>query len=660
MHRFHAIILAAALTTSSLATSALAAPVATDTPATTAAGTSFTQPAGFDRAGSGGLTELIAPETDARMAVVDVGAAADAAAAVARAWALWAGHVVPPQRLAVPATPRFGWEERVNFTYDTPPNAKRWVGAWAFRRGTAWTVTLFDMPEAIADKRGAALSLVMQSQRPAGYIPESFAGKTAHKLTPERVALLRQFIADGMKALDVPGVGLAFIQDGQVVWEGGLGVRRLGDATPVDAHTRFMIASNTKSMATMLLAELVDAGKLGWNQKVTSLYPAFRLGNDATTAQVEIRHLVCACTGLPRKDLEWLFATTAQTPASDTFRQLAATQPTSKFGEAFQYSNLMASAAGFVAGHVFHPELELGAAFDKAVAERIWQPIGMVDSTFSFAVAEAGNHAAPHATALDGQTVFSPVGSAINRTIAPFRPAGGAWSSAHDMIRYVGLELAEGKLPNGQQLVSKDALFARRARGVPTSENAWYGMGLEEVSRYGVPVIHHGGDLLGFHSDMMWVPSAGAGAVILTNSDDGVNLRGPLMRRLLEILYDGKPEAEAEIKAAAVRGKAETDDIRGRITLPADPAAVAALASRYSNAELGPLTVVRNGGSLKFRFAAWESEMGTHRNTDGSLSFVTAAPGLIGFDMVAGSTTGTRSLIVRDSQHEYVFTEVTP
>ena len=312
------------------------------------------------------------------------------------------------------------------------------------------------MPEAIADKRGAAINLVMQSQRPAGYAPESFAGRTPHKLTPERVAILRQFIADGMKALNVPGVGLAFIQDGQVVWEGGLGVRKLGDPTPVDAHTRFMIASNTKSMATMLLAELVDAGKLKWDQKVTSLYPAFRLGNDATTAQVEIRHLVCACTGLPRKDLEWLFSTTAQTPAADTFRQLAATQPTSKFGEAFQYSNLMASAAGYVAGHVFNPGMELGAAFDKAVADHIWKPLGMADSTFSFAVAEAGNHATPHATALDGQTVITSVGSAINRTVAPFRPAGGAWSSPHDMIRYVGLELAEGKLPNGQQLVSKN------------------------------------------------------------------------------------------------------------------------------------------------------------------------------------------------------------
>jgi CubicO group peptidase (beta-lactamase class C family) len=264
----------------------------------------------------------------------------------------------------------------------------------------------------------------------------------------------------------------------------------------------------------------------------------------------------------------------------------------------------MASAAGYVAGHVYNPGMELGAAFDKAVADHIWAPLSMTDSTFSFAVAEGGNHASPHSTALDGVTVVSAAGDAISRTIVPFRPAGGAWSSAHDMILYVGLELADRKLPGGKQLVSKDSLFASRARGVPTGENQWYGMGLEEKSRYGVPVIHHGGDLLGFHSDMIWVPSAEAGAVIMANSDDGVALRGPLLRRMLEVLYDGRPEAEAEIKVAVARSKGKMASMRGRITLLAD-AAAAVLASRYRNKDLGTLDVDRSGGMTRFRFAAW-------------------------------------------------------
>jgi hypothetical protein len=77
--------------------------------------------------------------------------------------------------------------------------------------------------------------------------------------------------------------------------------------------------------------------------------------------------------------MELVFNTTAQTPASDTFKQLAATEPTSRFGETFQYNNLMASAAGYIAGHVYYPDMELGAAFDRAVKEKIWQPLALAD-----------------------------------------------------------------------------------------------------------------------------------------------------------------------------------------------------------------------------------------------------------------------------------------
>ena len=61
---------------------------------------------------------------------------------------------------------------------------------------------------------------------------------------------------------------------------------------------------------------------------------------------------------------------------------------------------------------------------------------------------------------------------------------------------------------------------------------------LEHETR--ITVVHHGGDLAGYHSDMVWLRDLGVGAVILTNADSGVIIRGPLLRRLLEVLFDGK------------------------------------------------------------------------------------------------------------------------
>ena len=132
-------------------------------------------------------------------------------------------------------------------------------------------------------------------------------------------------------------------------------MRELGKPATVDADTLFIIASNTKALSTLLLAKLVDRGKFTWDTPVTSVYPEFKLGDADTTKQVLMKHLVCACTGMPRQDMEWLFEYKSATPKS-ALSLLGTMQPTTKFGEVFQYSNLLAAAAGFIGGHVLDPE----------------------------------------------------------------------------------------------------------------------------------------------------------------------------------------------------------------------------------------------------------------------------------------------------------------
>ena len=59
-------------------------------------------------------------------------------------------------------------------------------------------------------------------------------------------------------------------------------------------------------------------------------------------------------------------------------------QPTSKFGEVFQYSNLMAAAAGYIAGATAMPGKEWGAAYDAAMRTKVFEPLGMSTTTFDF------------------------------------------------------------------------------------------------------------------------------------------------------------------------------------------------------------------------------------------------------------------------------------
>jgi CubicO group peptidase (beta-lactamase class C family) len=450
-------------------------------------------------------------------------------------------------------------------------------------------------------------------------------------------------------------VSIGLVQDGKVVFAGGFGVRQLGKPAKVDADTMYAIASNTKALTTLMLAKLVDEGKLAWDTAATSLLPEFRLGDAATTAQVLVKHLICACTGLPRQDMEMILEYGRYDTPRKALESLATMQPTSKFGELFQYSNPLAAAAGFLGGHVVYPELELGKAYDAAMRTRVFAPLGMKATTFDFARARKGNFAVAHAPDIDGKTTLAR--NEINEALIPMRPAGGAWSNVRDVLRYVQMELAEGKLPDGKPYIARDTLLARRAPQVAIGKDTTYGMGLTVTTRYGVTVVDHGGDLIGYHSDMMWLPEHGVGAVVLTNGDKGSIIRSVFQRKLLEVLFDGKPEADAEIAAAAKNWAARIEADRKLLTVPASADEAGKLADRYTSAALGEIAVRRTGGKTVFDFGEWKSEVATRANPDGSVSFVTIAPGISGLELVVGAAGGKRTLTLRDAQHEYVFAE---
>ena len=307
--------------------------VSADTPRVTPGGATFTVPKEWSVVTGKDVVILEPPETDTHVVLFD-SSAADAAAAVTAAWAAYKPESKRPVKLVTPVPPKEGWDERKFFDYETSPNERAAVQAMALRAGTSWTVAILDGTEPTVEKRGAAVGLVFESLRPKGYKRESFAGRKSHELDKERIAILTSFVESSMRQMGVPGVGIALIDNGKVVYQGGLGVKELGKPERVDENTVFMAASNTKGMTTLLLAEFVDQKKLKWDQPVIEVYPSFKLGNADTTKKVLVKHLICACTGLPRQDLEWLFEYKSATPASE-LALLGTMQPTSKFGEAF-------------------------------------------------------------------------------------------------------------------------------------------------------------------------------------------------------------------------------------------------------------------------------------------------------------------------------------
>jgi hypothetical protein len=131
------------------------------------------------------------------------------------------------------------------------------------------------------------------------------------------------------------------------------------------------------------------------------------------------------------------------------------------------------------------------------------------------------------------------------------------------------------------------------------------------------------------------------------------------MRRLLEVLYDGREEAAGDIATIVKQIEAQRAEFRRRLIVPASAADLSQIASAYTSPDLGQIVVEKDGTTGRFRTAAWTSAVASRHNDDGTTSFITIDPEITGLEFVVGNSADKRTLTTRDGQHAYVFSAVT-
>jgi CubicO group peptidase (beta-lactamase class C family) len=200
---------------------------------------------------------------------------------------------------------------------------------------------------------GARIPTAAQDATPAGTTRASvlpdLTGVAPLPLTDERRAQFEAYVADALLRFGVPGASIAVVQNGDVVYLNGFGVRAAGSTQAVDPDTMLMIGSVTKSMTTMLAATLVDDGRLTWETRLIDILPAFAVGDPVLTESLSVRDAFCNCIGIPGRDIDLFFDGDSFTPEG-VVTALADVAPTAARGERFQYNNLLIGAGGYAVG----------------------------------------------------------------------------------------------------------------------------------------------------------------------------------------------------------------------------------------------------------------------------------------------------------------------
>jgi CubicO group peptidase (beta-lactamase class C family) len=498
-------------------------------------------------------------------------------------------------------------------------------------------------------------------------------------LTGERRAAFEAYVADALYRFDVPGAAVAVVENGDVVYLNGFGVKEIGSTQPVTPDSMMMIGSITKPMSTMLAASLVDAGRLTWETRLVDLLPEFAVGDPDLTRRLTIRDAFCNCSGVPGLNVESSFESGRLTPET-VVTALAKVAPTAPYGEQFIYNNLLVASGGYALGVANGGGAgDLGLAYDVALRERILGPLGMPHSTFDpEAVLAGGDYALPHAVDLSGD--LRPIPLLAERGLLPYRPAGALWSNAREMARYLQTNLARGVAPGGTRVVSAASLEATWTPGVsvpnffggpPTMAATMTGYGLGwSIGQYrGLRVVSHAGGTAGFSAEIAFLPAADLGIVILTNSlalaPVPLAFEAAVTIRLFELLFDQPAEFDAQLTAhATALAASRPPPALGTV----EPAAVAPYLGRYDNAALGEVSLSLRGDRLILDVGELSSELRPRADDGAETVYLLHDPPLSLFSEAYGATVrfagGTREprmtitvpASVTGPEQEFVFT----
>jgi CubicO group peptidase (beta-lactamase class C family) len=398
----------------------------------------------------------------------------------------------------------------------------------------------------------SALSPADLPALPAMELPEV---ESAERADPDQ-ARLEAFVDGVVEAFRqrdrIAGITVGIARGGRPVLLRGYGYARLDPAEPVDPGRHlFRIASVSKTFTYVAAMQLVEQGRLSLDDVVNERLPErLRVPDDGYPEPIRIRHLLTHTAGYEDLALGHLFVRdpAAVLPADEYLvrhRPRRVRPP----GREAVYSNYSVALLGAVVAHVS------GMPFEDYAERHLFGPLGMARTTLREpGLRDARRLDGPLAEDLAtgfareaGRFVAKPI-----EHIAQTAAAGGASSTAPDMLRFAAALLGDGALDGGRILGPdtnarlREVLFAN-AEGL---NGLAHGFITDRVGPH--DTFGHGGATLYFHSNLVLVPTLDLAVFVSTNTATGRRFAAEFPVRLVEFL-DPAARPPAPGGAAATR-----------------------------------------------------------------------------------------------------------
>ncbi|MBS1542373.1 MAG: serine hydrolase [Bacteroidetes bacterium] len=427
-----------------------------------------------------------------------------------------------------------------------------------------------------------------------------FAQKKAADID-KKIAAFDAYVQASMRQWEVPGMSVAVVKDGKVIYMKGLGVRELGKPDAVNTDTKFSIGSTTKAMTAACMGMLVDEGKIKWDDLVMNYLPEFQLYDPFVTRELRIRDLFIHNSGVGNADFLWSMM---DIPPAEILNKMRWVKPSYSMRSSFIYQNIFYVAAGEVIRKVS------GKPWEVFIQERIFNPLGMTQTATKLKTIKDENYTKPHYRV---EKVIQSIGYTKDDNIGP---AGSVWSSINDMSKWTICMIDSSKYPGGRLLTArtwaemfKPQTIVPAAEFYPTTMKVikpnWttYGLGWFQHDYKGRKINYHTGSLAGLTAIHAQLPDEKLGVYVLGNMDHA-EVRHALVYKCFDLFaLGGDRDWSSEFKTLYAQEDAknekaiadfESKHVPGtKTSLPLD-----AYAGTYTDPLYGQVRIIVKGNSL--------------------------------------------------------------
>lgn len=418
------------------------------------------------------------------------------------------------------------------------------------------------------------------------------AGAAAEQDMAERVDAFMSYLVENLDV--VPGYAIAVASLDSTILASGYGTTAEPGGHPMDADTQVYIASSTKSLTGLAVASLASKGSIDLDIRINEYVP--ELG-DSAAGKVTLRQLLSHTHGLAEDALTWRTAYSGDYSDKILLKIVKSLRALETHRE-FSYSNTGYVVASIVLEHHF------GKGWKDIVAEEVLTPAGM-SSTTAYVSALGTDFARPHSWF--GVKNKLPMSKRDNTMHA----AGGHFSTANDMGRWLQAQLSDGKIDGRQIFVPGLIDSTHRPNATVqadfyTYKRQHYGIGWYEADHRGYSMYHHFGSFSGYRSHVSFIPELRIGVAVLINdaSRPGFNLPDLIANYVYDLAAGAEnPEFKAKTEIAQIAEMIEP--LAGRIppVRPRNaPVDEARYAGRYSNEDFGTIELKTDEGEIVATF----------------------------------------------------------